>query len=119
MISALPIVSGSLFTVSIAGLIGSPPNGSNPVTNIFNLSSIPKRYKLLLTSMIPRCEIPVLFPAVYLKPIASIKMICTTIIRSAIGIWALITDHLGSFVSRTAQGTILKFAAMGVINVPQ
>ncbi len=46
MISAPSIVSGSLFTVSIAGLTFSPPNGSNPVTNIFILTSIPKRFTL-------------------------------------------------------------------------
>ena len=38
---------------------------------------------------------------------------------SAIGSCALMTAHFGSFVSSTAQGTILKFAAIGVINVPQ
>lgn len=66
-----------------------------------------------------RLTIHIRFCAAYRNPIASIRMICTTIIINAIGICALITDHFGSFVSRTAQGTILKLAAIGVISVPQ
>ena len=44
--------------------------------------------------------------------------ILTTRIAKAVGTWALMTAYL-SFSSSKAAGTMLKFAAMGVISVPQ